>query len=245
MKIASTNIVGLVILLLAISACIDNVGTGNNSTTKVLAKDSIKVDSNTLTKVVEPQEEEDYTKRNINLSVQEWQAFQQTYHLANPGKKVNEKITSDFNGDGKSETVFMVPPVEDTVTKDAFQECIGGCNTYLFSSDPSINILKVHNNLGGKIKNIGDLDGDGGDDIMVYPSWWQSNWNSYRIYSYNHQTNQWSYLIEPVSIFANELEKEISFVKKSKQPGFVSAYNSTSDIDGNIRSNYKDFKMIK
>ena len=245
MKIASINIASLVVLLLAISACNDNVGTGNNSTTKVLSKDSIKGGSDTLTKVVEQQEADDYTKRNINLSVQEWQAFQQRYHLANPNEKANENIMGDFNGDGKSETIFMVPPVEDTLTKDAFQECIGGCNSYLVSSDPAMNILKVHNNLGGEIKNIGDLDGDGGDDIMVYPSWWQSNWNAYRIYSFNQKTNQWSYLIEPVSIFANELEKKISFVKKSKQPGFVSAYNSTTDIDGVVSSNYKNFKMIK
>jgi len=243
MKISLVNIAGLLILFLAIPACNNNGTDNNNSTIGVQTIDSVAIDSNRLTTV--NLQEEDYTKKDINLNQQEWLAFQQAYRVINLNEKVNEKIVGDFNGDGKTETFFIVPPVEDTVTKGAFQECLGGCNSYLVSSDTAMMILKVHSNLGGEIKNIGDLDGDGADDIIVYPSWWQSNWNAYRIFSFNRQTHQWSYLIEPVSIFANELEKEISFVKKSKQPGFVSAYQSTSDVDGNVRSNYKDFKIIK
>ncbi len=235
----------LTILMLAMffSAC-NNSGTNNRLKENSIIPNSVRVDSTKQVTIVQ-QEDSDYTKRNINLNQQEFRAFQQTYHLVNPSEMMKEKITGDFNGDGKAEIIFMVPPLEDTLTKDAFQECIGGCNSYLVSSETAMMILKVHSNLGGEIKNIGDLDGDGADEIMVYPSWWQSNWNSYRVYSYNHQTNQWSYLIEPVSIFANELEKGIAFVKKSKQPGFVSAYNSTADSDGNIRSSYKNYRIIK
>ena len=243
MKAGWINILTVLTLVCLFTAC--NIGgTSNQPQEKNIVPDSVIIDSGKLTSVIQ-EEDSDYTKRNINLNQQEWRAFQQIYHVISPHEKLNATITGDFNGDGKKETVFRVPPVEDTVTKDAFQACIGGCNSYLVSSDSAMMILKVHSNLGGEIKNMGDLDGDGADDMMVYPSWWQSNWNAYRIYSFNQQTKKWSYLIEPISIFANELEKKIAFVKKSKQPGFVSAYTSTSNIDGDISSGYKDFKIIK
>jgi hypothetical protein len=243
LKIGWINILTVLIVALVFTAC-NNSGESNKSQKKNIVADSVPIDSGKLA-VVANEDDSDYTKRNINLNQQQWRAFQQSYHVISPNDKLNANITGDFDGDGKKEKIFMVPPVEDTITKDAFQACIGGCNSYLVSSDSAMMILKVQDNLGGEIKNMGDLDSDGADDIMVYPSWWQSNWNAYQIYSFNQQTHQWSYLIEPVSIFANELEKKIAFVKKSKKPGFVSAYNSNSDVDGNVRSGYRDFKIIK
>jgi hypothetical protein len=243
MKTDWINISTVLVLVCLFTAC-NNGDISNQPQAMNIVPDSVTIDSSKLTSVVK-EEDSDYTKRNINLNQQQWQAFQQCFHVISPNDKLNANITGDFDGDGKKETIFMVPPVEDTITKDAFQACIGGCNSYLVSSDSAMMILKVQDNLGGEIKNMGDLDGDGADDIMVYPSWWQSNWNAYQIYSFNQQTHQWSYLIEPISIFANELEKKIAFVKKSKKPGFVSAYNSNSDVDGNVRSGYRDFKIIK
>ena len=187
-------------------------------------------------------ENPDVTKRNINLSQAQWAAFKKRYSVV-CNIEADNSITGSFIGDDSHQTLYLVAPVEDT-SKDKFQECIGGCNSYIVSPDTSLTILKVNNNLGGEIKNIGDIDGDGGDDIMVYPSWWQSNWNAYIIYSYNKNLQKWCYLIEPVSIFANELEKKITFVKKSLKKGYISAYTSES-TDTDIKSSYKDYKILK
>jgi hypothetical protein len=220
------------------------ISCNQNSADKPALKDTTATDTVIQTTDM-PEGEIDYSKTDINLTQQEWAAFKQKYLVNDKAAQQNEKISGDFNGDGKKETIFIVPPVEDTITKNAFQECIGGCNSYLVSSDTAILILKVDNNLGGEIKNVGDIDGDGADDIMVYPSWWQSNWNAYKIYSMNISKHSWSYLIEPITIFANELENHILFVKKGKQPGYISAYNSTSDAEGEIKSSYKDYKILK
>jgi hypothetical protein len=99
-------------------------------------------------------------------------------------------------------------------------------------------------NIRGEAFNVGDLDGDGADEILVQPDWWQSNWSAYKVYSLNKKENKWYYLIQPVSIFANDLDKK-PIIKKSKRKGYLSAYTTESDEEGNIRSSYKDFKIVK
>lgn len=234
------NVPSWVLFISLIIAC------NNNSTNKLPSNDSMIVINEPVRQMaIANESDSDYTKRKINLSQMEWTAYKKAYKVSGLFTQGNNKIIGDFNGDGKKETLFMVPPVEDTLTKDAFQNCLGGCNSYLVSSDTAMMVLKVVNNLGGEIKNIGDIDGDGAADIMVYPSWWQSNWNAYNIYSMNKTNQQWSYLIEPITIFANELEKNIFFVKKTNRQGYISAYNTTTDEAGNFHSGYKDYKITK
>ena len=187
-------------------------------------------------------EDSDLTKRNINLSQAAWTFFKKKYKVITNIKEDN-RVVGSFTGDGTRQTLYLVPPAEDT-GKNKFQDCIGGCNSYIVSTDTGMAVLKVNDNLGGEMKNIGDMDGDGADEIMVYPSWWQSNWNAYMIYSYDKHLHKWRFFIEPVTIFANELEKKIAFVKKSSKKGFVSAYTSSME-DVDVKSVYKDFKIIK
>jgi hypothetical protein len=186
-------------------------------------------------------EDPDYGKRNINLTNADFLAFKNKFHL---NADIGQTLTGKFKPAEMVQTLYVIPPVEDTIHKDAFQDCLGGCNTYIVSSDNTMPVLKVTSNLGGQVKDIGDIDGDGYDEIMVYPDWWQSNWNAYMVYSYNNTTNQWRYLIEPVSIFANELEKKIKFVKPSTRKGYASAYTSVME-DVNLKNSYKDYKIIK
>jgi len=231
----------LTVLVFAFAAC-------NNADTKkadapVIVPDSAAVE----TAAQPPAEDEDYTKRNINISQADMVNIKTAAHLVDKGAAGNAgAVSGDFNGDGKKETLYLIAPVADTTTKDAFEQCYGGaCNSYVVSSDNSMPVLKVHDNLGDKLVVISDMDGDGGDELIVYPSWWQSNWNPYRVYSFNKTTGKWSYLVEPVSIFANVLyEGKVPLVKRSAKKGFVTAYTSTSN-DAGIKSAYKDFKIIK
>lgn len=223
-------------------------GTNDSSKNKVTEKPF------TDTLAEDKASDTDYAKAHLTLSNLQWLNVKSTYHLLDKNirnrydkKSYNpELIKGDFNGDKKTDTMLIVPPIfKDTLAALGSQKCIGGCNSYIIFSDTSIHILRVQNNLGGEIANVGDLDGDGADEILVYPDWWQSNWNPYKLFSYNRQTQKWNYLIEPVSIFMNDMEETKVLVKRSKRKGFVNAFTSIDDIDGNVHSSYNDFKIIK
>lgn len=225
-------------MLLLLTACNQPVKVEENAA----AKDSLPVTIPAADSVVT---EVDYTKRTISIPASDWQSMQTNNRLVLP-KNSRDMVSGDFNGDGKKETATLAAPTEDTTDKENFQQCFGGCNSYLFISGGNLPLLVVHDNLGGEIKNAGDLDGDGADEIIVYPSWWQSNWNPYRIYSFSKKDNQWHYLTEPISIFAPDLYDFKKPLAKRSKPGFVSAY--TSDMDGDaatVKSTFKEFKIIK
>jgi hypothetical protein len=219
-----------------------------DKTTPVPVQDSMPPkDSSVIVKTADNPipNEPDYVQRKVSITPAEWPAFRVKARLADNPPAVTGKIKGDFNGDGRPETVYLVAPVEDS-SKDAFQECYGGCNSYLLSSDAAMPVLIVHDNLGGEIKNIGDMDGDGADDIVVYPAWWQSNWNPYRLYSFKKSTGEWRYLTEPVSIFAPDLyDHKKPLVKKSARPGYVVAFTSETNDDGDTKSSYRELPLIK
>lgn len=210
-------------------------------TDSLIGKDSLvsMVSKDSLT-----EENLDYTKRRISIPPSEWPELELRMHhgKAYPSA-VSGSIKGDFNGDGTPETIYMVAPVTDS-TAEANQDCYGSCYSYVTGSG---NILIVHDNLGGEIKNIGDMDGDGADDLLVYPSWWQSNWNPYRLYSVKKSTGEWRYLTEPVSIFTPDLyaNSKRVLVKRSAKPGFLTVYSSDTNEDGDVKTGYRDVVMIK
>lgn len=236
-----------IILFFTVALFIDSCSNGsdkpatNNDTavTVAVAGDSIS------TAVHEQEQERKYSERNISISKAAWPALKQKTHVNDAAPSQQERITGDFNGDGTRDEIWMIPAVADTA-KDAFQDCFGGqCNSYVFNNG-DLPVLIVHDNLGGEIEKIDDMDGDGAPEIIVYPQWWQSNWNPYRIYSFNKNTGQWNYLAEPVSIFANELYEKKILVKRSPTKGFIIAYTSDTDTEsGDIESAYKTFPIIK
>jgi ribosomal protein L31 len=218
----------------------------------------IKLSSTDSTKTVSPVKAADSdtlltdSSENMNMSIGQWERFKKKYGLRDDSIHTMfdknlfrpKRIMGDYNGGKKAEWMAIIPPQKEDSSKGKFQECVGGCNSHIIFSDTTIPILKVENNLGGDIFKIADLDGDGADEILVYPDWWQSNWNSYKVFSYNKKENKWYYLIEPVSIFANDLENKV-LVKKAKNKGFLTALTSGSDDEGNVITKYKDFKIVK
>jgi hypothetical protein len=92
------------------------------------------------------------------------------------------KITGDFNGDGQKDFAVVIPPFqnnsgqcEQCVTKIAFSNNID-----------SITISTEAN--GAMLFNVGDLDGNKTDELLLIPDWMNSCWGLQSVYTYKNNT---------------------------------------------------------
>lgn len=98
-----------------------------------------------------------------------------------PPKGLNYAL-GDFNGDGKKEYVYFVPP-EDADRWDELDD-LDGLNGVLKFTDASIPDIFVERCVTGQPRNLGDLNGDGRDEIGIQPGWVTSVWQVYRVFTF-------------------------------------------------------------
>lgn len=135
-------------------------------------------------------------------------------------------IEVDVNGDGIKEYMWVVAP--ELSEKEL--ECKGPCDSYARCSNPKIPTLKIEQCLGGKIENLGDLNGDGGDEIGLYPDWFTSTWHAYRVWSLHHSS--WIIPIKPFMVWYDHLQPGRILIRKdSKKKGYVLIKESDHDAD--------------
>jgi hypothetical protein len=107
-------------------------------------------------------------------------------------------IIGNFDGDGKNEIAWMVGPKIDTSGMD----CIGECECTIEFSNPKIEPFYLINCLPGDLKNEGDLDGDGTDEISIVPGWFTSAWRS--MYLISFKNGQMQQIIEPFTVYVGD-----------------------------------------
>jgi hypothetical protein len=112
------------------------------------------------------------------------------------GFPTTHKITGDFNGNGKIDTVIGEDLDWETIRENDLGNSIDGFS--LVFSDKTIPKLKVFGNIFYTIKNEGDLDGDGRDEIGFMYGWGTSNCRSYNVYTLKNK--KWKRLIEDVPL---------------------------------------------
>lgn len=92
------------------------------------------------------------------------------------------KLYGDFNGDGQKEYAWVKPPErldenyeidfgQDDERGDLAFYCPGGCNSVIYFSDNSIVPITIEGSFGGSLRNLGDLNNDGSDNI----GFWNNN----------------------------------------------------------------------
>ncbi|MCL2167920.1 MAG: VCBS repeat-containing protein [Lentimicrobiaceae bacterium] len=103
------------------------------------------------------------------------------------GFPTDNEIIGDFNGDGKIDSLKL----HDWIIDGDF----GFVSDVIFSfSDKKIPKLKIGSNLDYTIKNEGDLDGDGADEIGFLYGWGTSVCRVYRVYTLKN--NRWKIMAE-------------------------------------------------
>jgi len=138
------------------------------------------------------------------------------------GFPTERTITGDFNGDGKKDSL-MVENIELLLHYHKEVE-----NLNFIFSDKSIPDLEVWGCLDYTIKNEGDLDGDGGDEIGFLYCKGSSGCHFYNVFTLKNNT--WSILIEDIELTRDMRRTGITPVENdSEQEGVILVRSSATD----------------
>ena len=135
----------------------------------------------------------------------------------------------DFNGDGKTETMYFVAPETD----DESFDCKGECKCVIKFSDKNLPDIVLESCIGGEPDILGDLDGNGTVEIGILPQWWTSCWRSYLIFTL--EGGKWQYFVDPIPTHCNlfeEHEGPIIEKVKGKEDQYKIYYSEFDDEDG-------------
>ena len=137
----------------------------------------------------------------------------------------DDAITGDFNGDKQQEFIWLT-------TTNTHEEDIGDTSScFILCSNNTIPPLKVDMCIGGNPVNLGDLNGDGADELGLLPDWWTSCWRSYFVYTL--KTNRWKQAVSPINTHCIQWDQNLPAIEKdSTKPGFVIIrYSELTDTD--------------
>jgi hypothetical protein len=130
------------------------------------------------------------------------------------GFPTERSITGDFNGNGKIDTMEMdFDAIWEKIHKEKIDVISLDGFDFIFS-DKTIPKLEVWGNPCYTIKNEGDLDGDGGDEIGFLYGWDVSGCRSYTVFTLKN--NKWEMLIE--GVFLPEVMRMMGIVPVEKDP---------------------------
>jgi hypothetical protein len=141
----------------------------------------------------------------------------------------SDAVSGDFNGDGILDYMLIQKP--ELASNN--EECVGDCISYIKFSDPSIPEIEVPNSIGGTPSNLGDLNGNGTDEIGLLPDSFSSCWREYFVWTFTNQS--WGYLVDPFSTHCNQWDEGIRPIEidPSRRGNVIIRY---SELDDDLNS---------
>ena len=148
-------------------------------------------------------------------------------------------VKGDFNGDGKIDSMWLVPP--KIVTNEP--DCLEDCKSYIKFSDTNIPSIKIENCIGGVPTNLGDLNNNGTDEIGLLPEWFTSNWCVYFVWTYIG--GKWVEAVPPFATYTSQWEKGVIPIEvdKTKKGNVVIRYSDF--VNDNIVTLSKSVRILK
>lgn len=141
-------------------------------------------------------------------------------------KEILRMVDGDFNGDGVSEKMWLVEPK----LNEEGDYCIDVCDSYIHFTNNRIPIIKITDCLSGQLRNLGDLNDDGTDEIGILPVWFTSCWRSYLVWTFRN--GKWIHLVSPIPTHCAQWDQhEFPITKRQNQNKHVSI--TFSEFDGN------------
>jgi hypothetical protein len=125
----------------------------------------------------------------------------------------NNAIKGDYDGDGETEFAWIINAETDG------DRCLNICECFVTFSNKSIPKFKVGKTcVTAHIRNEGDLNDNGVDDLSINTHGFNSTWSG--VYVYTNRNGNWSDLVEPFSHWGGN--GIIDFIQKdTSQKGYV------------------------
>ena len=125
-------------------------------------------------------------------------------------------VQGDFDGDGKTEYVWLVPPEIDSTDAG----CVGACTSYLTSSNPALRPYALESSIGGELTAFHHLGAGQRDYVGIAPAWFMGCWSSYFVLTY--RAGGWQLGVKPFTTHCDQWEKDtIPIARDSAHAGRV------------------------
>ncbi|MET3037075.1 hypothetical protein ABXT08_13275 [Chryseobacterium sp. NRRL B-14859] len=145
-----------------------------------------------------------------------------------------EKVQGDFDGNGTKEYVY-------TKVTDCSDECDGKCETTIYFSDRNIKPFIISPAKNGTLYNLGDLNGDGKEEIGFYPDWCTSCWHPFYVYTLGK--TGWKPLVPSIPTHCNQWEADQFPIKKDPEKKGNVIITSSQWKDDDIKITNKSVKV--
>ncbi len=142
-----------------------------------------------------------------------------------------------FTNSGRKESIYVIKP---KLNADG-TGCDGKCVLTLRFSNAQTPPITIEDCIGGTPVNLGDLDGDGKDEIGILREWFHSCWHNYNVYTFND--SQWEFAVEPIRTHCNQWERGVKPIEKDPVKKGFAKINYSVMVKSNVITKSKIVKV--